>query len=161
MKQNQGKKFEYNFKKSVPSNMFCYRFKDGTANFNGAKNDNVRFQAHNICDYLVFNGRELYLLELKVHKGKSIPLACIRPTQIDELTKASKYNNVICGILVYFADTEKVYWLSIDKVNYFLYSDVERKSVPISYFEENGMEIPITKKKVNIFLDLSKLFDLC
>ena len=158
MKQNQGKKFEYNFKKSIPANMFCYRFKDGTANFTGNKNENVRFQAHNICDFMVYNGNKLFLIELKVHKGKSIPLNCIRPTQLEELTKASKYQNVKCGILIYFIEIDKVYWIDIDKINYFIYSDIERKSIPISYCEENGIEITISRKKVNIVLELDKIF---
>lgn len=158
MKQNQGKRFEYNFKKSVPPRMFCYRFKDGTANFTGTKNENVRFQAHNICDYLVFNGQKLFLIELKAHKGKSLPINCIRPTQIEELTKASSYEDVYCGILIYFLDVDRVFWLDIEMVNYFILSDTERKSIPIAYCEQNGIEVEIERKKVNILLKLDKLF---
>ena len=72
MAQNEGKRFEEDIKKSVPSEYFYYRFKDGTGNFNGTKNENVRFQAKNICDCEVMTDNYLFLLELKSHLGKSI-----------------------------------------------------------------------------------------
>ena len=45
--KNEGKKFEEDFKKSVPKNLFYYRFIDGTSAWDGG---NARFQAKNICD---------------------------------------------------------------------------------------------------------------
>ena len=102
-----GKQFEQSFKKSVPSNVLIYKFKDGTANFDGQKNDNVRFQAKNVCDFMMFNGRYLYLLELKSLKGKSIPFGNFRDNQIKELTKMQHFRNVIAGFIINFRDVAK------------------------------------------------------
>ena len=85
--KNPGKVFEEDIKKSVPKEYWIYRFKDGTANFSGSKNENVRFQAHNICDFMIMTKENLILLELKSHKGSSIPFSCIRKNQIEEMTK--------------------------------------------------------------------------
>ena len=79
MKMTSGKRFEKNVKDSIPEEYFYYRFKDGTSSWGG--NDQVRFQARNICDSMLYNGYNLYLLELKSHKGKSLPLSCIRENQ--------------------------------------------------------------------------------
>lgn len=158
MAKNSGKRFEENFKKSISNDLFCYRFKDGTANFTGTKNENVRFQAHNVCDFMVFNGQRLFLLELKAHKGKSLPLNCIRDNQIKELSKASMYTNIVTGILVYFADLEEVYFLEIDKLILFMGTE-DRKSIPIDYFRNEGNKIPIVKAKTNILMNLHKIFD--
>ena len=147
---NNGKRFENNFKSSIPEGMFCYRFKDGTANFRGAKNENVRFQAHNIFDFMVFNGKKLFLLELKSHKGKSLPLNCIRPNQVNELVKASIYENVNAGLLVHFSDLEQVYYLEIGEYIYYTSIEPQKKSIPLDFFKERGENISCEKKLTNI-----------
>ena len=76
MAKNEGKQFEEDFKKSIPKGYWFYRFKDGTAGFSGEKNSNVRFQAHNIADCEVMGNKYLFILELKSHKGSSIPFNC-------------------------------------------------------------------------------------
>jgi len=85
---NNGKRFELEIKNSIPSSVYYYRFRDGTANFSGDKNQNVRFQATNMCDCLLYDSKHLYFLELKTHKGKSLPLSAIRENQIEQLDKA-------------------------------------------------------------------------
>ena len=95
---NSGKKFEENFKKSVPENVFYYRFRDGTSSWD--KSSKMRFQAKNICDCMLHDGEYLYLLELKNHKGKSLPLSAIRQNQVDDLLLAAKHRNIIAGLVV-------------------------------------------------------------
>ena len=94
VKKNPGKLFEEDFKKSVPKWCWLYRFKDGTANFKGEKNENVRFQAHNICDFEIMAQNSLFLLELKSHQGASIPFSCIRKNQIEEMVKAAEFKYI-------------------------------------------------------------------
>ena len=142
---NAGKQFEQDFKKSVPENVFFYRFRDGTASWGGG--ENTRFQQSNMCDCMIFNG-VLYLLELKSHKGKSIPFSAIRQNQVTELSKASTYQKVIAGFIVNFRDVEKTYFATAPKVEYFIAHE-ERKSIPIVWFEENGTLIPQRKLRVN------------
>ena len=153
--KNSGKQFEENFKKSVPSDVHVYRFKDSTASFDGAK---TKFAIYNSCDFEIFHGGNLYWLELKSHKGASLPLGCVRDTQVKELTKASN-KGVICGLLTYFSDKKRVFWLDINDYNDFV-NDNDRKSIPISYFEEEGIEVDVKMLSVNIRLDIKKFLSV-
>lgn len=68
---NEGKKFEQDFKKSLDQHkekLWVYRPPD----FGGGQA--ARFTNSSLCDYTVFNDstQELYLLELKSTRGKSI-----------------------------------------------------------------------------------------
>lgn len=155
--KNEGKKFEEDFKKSIPEKYFVYRFKDGTANFNGTKNENVRFQAHNICDFEVFAEDKLFLFELKSYKGASIPLSGIRKTQLEEMLKASNYKNIEPYFLLNFRPLEKVYAIRVQNVQVFI-EKAERKSIPVKWCIENGIEIKGVKKKVRFSYDLEELF---
>lgn len=157
MAKNEGKKFEEDFKKSIPEQYFVYRFKDGTANFNGAKNENVRFQAHNICDFQVFAEDKLFLFELKSYNGVSIPLSGIRKTQLEEMLKASSYKNIKPYFILNYRALESVYAINVQTLQEFI-KTTERKSIPVKWCIENGMEIKGTKKKVRFVYDLEEFF---
>lgn len=144
---NAGKSFEQDFIKSVPDTIYHYRFKDGTAGFAGEKNENVRFQAQNICDFLLFDGR-LILLELKSHKGKSIPFSCIRENQLKELSMADNFSGIVPGIVFNFRDINKTYYVLIRHVYYYI-THADRKSIPLDWVQENGIEIRQELKKVH------------
>lgn len=153
---NPGKKFEEDIKKSVPEWCWIYRFKDGTANFAGEKNSNVRFQAHNICDFMVMSKDILFLLELKSHKGSSIPFNCIREKQIQEMSSIN-HSNIKPMFIFNFRDKEKTYAVQAIKVKEFI-EGAERKSIPIAWCKENGIEIPGKKKITRFRYDLESLF---
>ena len=144
---NNGKRFEDNFRKSIPDNVFYYRFRDGTSSWD--KSANTRFQAKNICDCMLYNGKYLYLLELKSTKGKSIPLSNIRQNHVDDLIKANRHDNVLAGLVVEFSELGQVYWMPIDLVKNWFYES-ERKSIPLASFQnEPCIKIPGKKLKVN------------
>jgi len=157
MAQSEGKRFEEDIKKSVPSGYFYYRFKDGTGNFNGAKNENVRFQAKNICDCEVFTEEYLFLIELKSHLGTSIPFACIRNNQIEEMAKI-EHKKIKPYFIFNFRDKEKTYAIEAQKIKEFM-ETAKSKSFPIKWCEENGIEIIGTKKKVRYSYNLEKFFN--
>ena len=101
-RENPGKQFEADFKGSIPTYAWLYRFKDGTASWGSDDTVDVdklnneldgtgikftkeqlikmgvmqetktRFQASNICDFQLYNFPTLYLLELKSTKQKSL-----------------------------------------------------------------------------------------
>jgi recombination protein U len=150
---NSGKKFETNFKNSVPDNIFFYRFRDGTSSW--SKQENTRFQAKNICDCMMYDGQYLYLLELKSHKGESLPLSAIRENQVKDLLSASKHENVIAGLIVNFADKEQVYFMDIGLAEKW-YNNGIRKSIPLSEFKESCIEIQATKLKTNYRYDIDR-----
>jgi len=160
--KNLGKRFEENFKLSVPENLFFYRFRDTASSYYGG-NNNLRFSSSNIADCLIQDPTiGLLLIELKSHKGKSIPLSCIVGTrkgdklttkekQMFDLRDANNYVGVYAYLIVFFSDIEECYSLDIEKFMEFYYLSClgERKSIPISYFEENGKEIEVKKLKTN------------
>ncbi|HYE12215.1 MAG TPA: Holliday junction resolvase RecU [Patescibacteria group bacterium] len=158
---NSGKLFERDFKDSIPKELFFYRLRDGTASFGGSS-DNVRFQASNICDCVLFDNRtqnrKLLLLELKSHKGKSIPLSCIRPNQMIELAKANMCKGVYPGIIFNFRDAAETYFVMIDEIASFT-ALTERKSIPINWIREKGIHIPQQLKKVRYRYDIETFLE--
>ena len=153
---NLGKRFEQNFKKSVPDNIFYYRFRDGSSSWGG--NDKVRFQQTNICDSLMYDGKRMYLLELKSTKAKNLPFSNIKQHQIEDLLKASKYINTICGLIIEFSELIECYFIEINKLKEF-YDKTSRKSIPIDYLRENGTKIEIKRLKVNNRFNISKFIE--
>lgn len=158
MDKNLGKIFEEDFKKSVPDWCWIYRFRDGTANFAGEKNQNVRFQAHNICDFMIMANERLYLLELKSHKGASIPFSCIRPKQLEEMAEIT-YPNITAFFLLNFRDIERTYAVRAGELRKFI-ETTDRKSVPIQWCKDQGIEILGEKKRTRFRYDLESLLKL-
>lgn len=153
---NSGKRFEQNWKKSIPKDIFYYRFRDGSSSWGG--NDKVRFQQTNICDCLMFDGDYLYLLELKSTKGKSLPFDNIKKHQIDDLLWVSKYANTICGLVIEFSELEECYFIEISHFKTF-YDSTDRKSIPIDYLRGKGMKIGVEKKKINSKFNVGKFIN--
>lgn len=155
---NLGKRFEENWKKSVPDNLFYYRFRDSGSTYYGGNNQ-LRFSTSNIADCLIYdNSTGLHLIELKNHKGKSIPLSCIvgnktKWKQINDLYEANKHLGVYSTIVVFFIDIEQCFALRIEDFIDFV-SKEERKSIPVDYFKEKGIEIPVKKLKTNYRYDI-------
>jgi penicillin-binding protein-related factor A (putative recombinase) len=168
--KNEGKKFEEDFYNSVPDDVFKYRFKDGTAGFSGQKNENVRFQAQNIADYIMFDGR-LFLLELKSHLGKSFPYTAVmgsydkekckwsKEKQLNDLEKASHFKGIITGYVFNFRDLELTYFVPVRHVHYYFYHS-ERKSFPLLWVQEYGIPIDGYKKKVRYRYDIAKFLEV-
>lgn len=157
VKKNPGKVFEEDFKKSVPEDCWIYRFKDGTANFDGQKNENVRFQAKNICDFQVMTKDNLFLLELKSHANVSIGFDCIRDNQVNEMTKID-HPRIKAYFIFNFRDMEKTFAIEATKIKEYM-ETATRKSFPFTWCEENGIEIKGIKKRTRWKYDLEKFFN--
>lgn len=140
---NEGKQFEKDLIGSVPDTWFKYRLNDSSASWQGG--DAARFTPSNICDFIVYNGN-LWLLELKSHKGKSIPLSCIRPKQLEGLVKATT-KSVKAGFVINFREYEETYFVYAEALDYFVKMET-RKSIPLSWVKEFGILIPQVKKRV-------------
>lgn len=163
---NTGKVFEQNFKKSVDESKIYYlRLKDSPASF-GQDSSKVRFTADNPYDNFCFYERTLFPLELKStkttsfsfqrnrkEKGKNIKLS-----QIEGLTKASKYNGVYAGFVFNFDGGETV-WMDIRDFNKF-YNTTSKKS--INYQDILQYDCVIIKKhllKVNYRYEITKFLN--
>jgi len=153
---NAGKQFEADFKASVPKEVWYYRFKDGTANFNGQKNENVRFQAKNIADCEIFQCPSLFVFELKSTISKMLPFSMVRDNQVKELTLASKHHGLHAGFIVNFRAVAETYFITIDMYNH-LAETSERKSIPLLEFQANCIQVESQIKKVHYKYNVSKL----
>ena len=148
---NNGKKFEKNFKDSLDlenPDLFFYRFKDGTASWGNQQNEFVRFQAKNISDCMLFFKGNLFICELKAHKGKSLPLSCIRENQFQEMYKASFKKNVYPMIIIFFSEIEECYVIPIEFVNQ-IREEKKSKSISLLFCKQFGFKIDCRKLQTN------------
>ena len=151
--KNLGKVFEQNFRKSIPDSnkIYYYRLKDSASSYYGG-NQQLRFSQSNIADAFLFYVTEymnyLLILEFKNHKGKSLPINCIRENQLKEMVEASKKMDVIPLLVVFFSDIERCFSLRIEDVNNYIKTS-GRKSIPLEYFEQTAIEIEVTKLRTN------------
>ena len=145
MAKGIGKIFEEEIKASFPSDFYVERYKDDTAGFSGVSNP---------ADYRLYKYPYTFLLELKTHKGKSIPIEKIRPNQIQGMAKAVQYRGVYGGFIINFRDLEETYYIAVQELLAFIqYTD--RKSIPVEWCRENGEKIEQKKKRVRYTYDLS------
>lgn len=168
MSKNLGKRFEEDLKKSVPDKYFVYRLRDSAGAWQGGSN--TRFTASNICDFIVFANGWIHLLELKSHKGASIPIApkqndkgkithygVIKVNQVKGLEKEYKKDHVNAGFIFNLSEKEKTYFVTIPEVEQAIKED--KKSLNLEWLELHGMLIPQEKKISRYKYDLSGLLD--
>lgn len=155
MAKNLGKVFETEFKESIPKEHFYYRLRDSSGAWGGG-GENTRFTPSNISDCIVFNGTYLYFIELKNIIGTSLPFKNIKASQLKGLTGISN-EKVKAFFIVCFRSKERCFSVEAMKVKNFIDADT-RKSIPLDWFVENGLEITMVKKKVRYKYDLTELF---
>lgn len=152
---NEGKRFQEDFKNSVTDDVYHYRLRDGTASWDGG--ENTRFQSPNACDSLLWLDSMLYMIELKSHKGKSIPYSAIRDNQVEELTKAQAHG-ITAGFLVNMRDVDETYFIPADAVcSHIAIGD--RKSIPLEYMRMYGYKVKASKKITRWRYDIKDMLE--
>ena len=146
MAKDAGKCFEEDIKNSFPEGFYVERYKDDTAGFYGVTNP---------ADYRLYRYPYTFLLELKTHKGKSLPLSAIRENQLSGLVKAGNHLGIYAGFLINFRDLEETYYIPADAVLYFILQG-ERKSIPVEWCRKCGVRIEQTRKRTRYSYNLSK-----
>ena len=152
-----GKVFEENWKKSVPDNVLCYRPPDAAGSFGmNSGNNGLRFSAHSPCDYFLYDGNNLWTLELKTVAGKSISFertkgdkGVIHYYQIDSLRKFAQYNNVVSGFIIDFRGSDNTYFVNINDWEK-LADSTEKKSLNETDILKVINPIKINKKKLKV-----------
>lgn len=142
-----GAKFEDDFKRNIPSEMFSTKLKTSGFGYRGVDN---------ICDYLIFNGYKLFFLELKKTEGASLPFSNIRENQLDGLLKADKVNNTVCGFVINFNRYEETYFLDISNANSYIRKNIS-KSFPYQWVKDRGVLVPQQLRRTRYDYDLSDL----
>lgn len=170
-----GKAFEKDFKDSIPDRCDVTRLKD-SGGFTNGKGTNMRFASTNPCDFIIFSDYRyssglhkvnMYKLELKSCKGKSLPYGNIKPKNHkgSSLRNSMKFASVLvgsenrgvwAGFIVNFRDTNQTFRVKASVVLGHLQNS-DRASIPIAWFEENGTLIKQTLKKVHYRYDLEWL----
>ena len=152
-----GKQFEADFKSSIPhEEVWYYRFRDGTANFSGQKNENVRFQAKNIADCEIYQYPSLFIFELKSTKANVLTFSMVRDNQLKQMTEAAKHGGLNAGFIVNFREAKETYYISIQQYNH-IKETLDRKSIPIQVFRDRGILLDATLKKVHYRYNVTKL----
>ena len=151
--KKSGKRFEENWKKSIPENIFYYRLKDSSSSWdNGTR---ARFTPSNICDCFVFEGKKLLTLELKNTNTKSLPYSNIRKHQIDDLLWSGSFYNVIAGFVINFDTLDECYFVEINDFKRY-FEENSRKSLPVDYCRLNALKIDNKRLKTNKIYDVDK-----
>lgn len=169
MSKNTGKNFESVIKYNVPDYLKITRIPDPPQSF--TKRSDTRFSKKNPYDFEAFDSihRINYCLELKSVAQKYLTYhtsendekekksANIQWHQIDGLTKASEYDNVIAGFLLNFrldSGEQLLYFLNIKDFNKYRNS-TNKKSLNIMDVSLNGgIKINGEKLRVNYRWDL-------
>ena len=115
-KKGIGKIFEEEIKASFPSGYYVERYKDDTAGFYGVSNP---------ADYRLYRYPYVFLLELKTHKGKSIPFDKIRDSQITGMRKAIEHKGIYGGFIFNFRDLEETYYIALSDVIFYKANSVD------------------------------------
>lgn len=142
---NEGKRFEEDFRKSVPEDMFCLRIVDAGGWSNAT---NTRFTGKNLCDYIIHTNGKLFLLELKSHKGWSIPQTLL--TQLDELCKV-EYPGVYPLFVLNYRDHDITYLVAPQQMKVCLQ---DSKSIPLDFCMKHGTVLPQRKLRVRFRYDM-------
>ena len=135
---NEGKAFELDVKQScINDGLFYLRLNDTSIPF---QNGGARFAAENPCDCLVFDKPNLFAIECKSTKYKSISFDreegdknMIKLHQINSLIKFSETEGIFAGFLLNFRNEEirsegMTYWMDIRDFSNF-YTSTDKSSI--------------------------------
>lgn len=164
---NAGKRFEENWKKSVPEYVYYHRLNDNASIFT---NSNAKYSVHNPFDCMLFSDGALFCFELKStgmgyftferskeDEGKKM----IHLWQIQGLDKASKYNGIYSGFLFNFRNdeikTEATFYQSIDDFNRMINELNKNSFKVVDLLKYNPIKISSEKIRVNYRYDIEDL----
>lgn len=164
MAVNPGKKFENDFQKSInKEEVFIHRLKDG-ATRTGVNGEMIRLKNKNLCDFILFKGNRLVLVELKSFLGKSMSFTNIKST-VDEqqkfiykLKEETKKENVKAFFILNFREFNETYAVDINNFDEF-YNNTDKKSINISDAKKLGKQLTQYKKRTSYRYDVDNLFN--
>ena len=153
--KNEGKKFEEDFIKSLPEKVFRIRLKDA-GGWN--KSEELRFTSSNPCDFIIQSQKNsLFILELKTHKGKSIPYSAMK--QIEQLYKLQeKYEYIDCSFIINFRDLNKTFIINVIDLIEIQKHNLDRKSFAYKDIEMFGILIEQKLKRIRYKYLLDDVF---
>jgi hypothetical protein len=173
MAKNTGKNFESIIKTNAPSYLKVTRIPDPPQSF--TQREDTKFSKKNPYDYEAFDTKHRiqYCLELKTAAQKYMSYhtceqdekekknANIQWHQIDGLTKASEYDNVIAGFLLNFRldGHQLLYFLNIKDFNKFRMSTTKKSLNIMDIALCGGVKINGEKLRVNYRWNLDEFLE--
>ena len=152
MSINRGKEFEARFKQdflaSIP-NSTIDRLYDTT---------NGYFSIKQVSDYIGYKEPNIFYIELKTHKGASLPF--INITQYDKLKEKVGIPGVRAGVICWLYEKDLIFYIPVNTITQM--KNEGKKSVGIKAVEEgyNIKIIPAEKKRIFMAGDYSILTQL-
>lgn len=143
MAPNRGKKFEQQFKKdwiSAFPKSFILRLPDQQSGYFGT--------SKNLCDFICFTDKTLYLIECKTIKGNTFPISNL--TQLEYLSSMVA-EDIIPGVVIWFYEKDKVLFIPIKEIMRMKQNKL--KSVNIKMLADNTYQIiDIPSVKLRTFM---------
>ena len=106
---NPGKRFEEDFKNSVPPGVYCYRLKDAGG---WSQSKDLRFTPSNDFDHLLYKSPRLFTLELKSVADGRWPFSSLRENQREGLLRAA-VGGAVSGVLLNFRSVNRTFFVPI------------------------------------------------
>ena len=148
MARNVGKQFEDMIRKSIPDYALLYRIPDPAQSF--GKSSKTRFSLKPPFDFIIWDShkRNLFALEMKTVGGKSISFERTKDDngdihfyQISGLSSWSKYDGIICGLVIEFREIETTIFIDIENFKQ-LMDEIPKKS--FSFHDLTEYNVPYT-----------------
>lgn len=173
---NEGKRFERDFKASVPADAWCYRLRDSPISYyGGSEAEGIRFAQDNICDFFLFRAPSLYLLELKTVGTRSAALTILfgrfdpdkgtykKQKHLQDMADAAVRRSLQALVVLNYRLAEHTYALPAADVLDFVRQAIAggRKSIPEDWCREHGRPVNARRLRVNWRYDVAAMMDEC
>lgn len=170
----EGKRFERDFKASVPGDAWCYRLRDSPISYYGGSGaEGIRFSQDNICDFFLFRAPALYLLELKTVGTRSAPLTSLfgkldpekgtysRQKHLQDMAEAATRRGLRAMVVLNYRLAEHTYALPAADVLDFVQAAVAggRKSIPEDWCRDHGLPVTARRLRVNWRYDVAGMME--
>jgi penicillin-binding protein-related factor A (putative recombinase) len=168
-KNNPGKDFENDIAKSAEKRgIFCYRLRDQASASFGQTDENIRFSVRNICDFIAYEYPEQYLLECKSLLKSAVPFKSLKGKESDNRIrdmglKSIAHKGVLAFVIFNWRDHDNL-TVAVPALMVHEFIKYEgrpycktRKSIPLQWTVENGIEITHRLKKVHYDYNLNDL----
>lgn len=168
MATNEGKKFEKDIKESCENQkIWILRLSDSSLSWQHERTS--RFTVDNPCDFLVFQKPNLFAIECKSTKYKSMSFslepkekAMIKAHQINSLINFSLIDGIYAGFILNFRNDEDIskgvtYWLSIQDFSDFVESSNKSSINRLDVIQHNGIIIEQKLKRTRFTYDIQKM----
>lgn len=173
---NEGKRFERDFKASVPADAWCYRLRDSPVSYYGGSGaEGIRFAQDNLCDFVLYRAPTLYLLELKTVGTRSAPLTSLfgkldpekgtykKQKHLQDMADAAVRRSLQALVVLNYRLAEHTYALPAADVLDFVRQAIAggRKSIPEDWCREHGRPVNARRLRVNWRYDVAAMMDEC